>query len=223
MIPELPIAMLACARIGAVHSVIFGGFSADSLRDRINDLEAKLVITANGGYRRGNIVPLKKFADEALEGAPSVENVVLVKRDDFKIHFEEGRDHWWHDLVADADAFCEPEPMDAEDLLYILYTSGTTGKPKGIVHTTGGYLTQVMATTKYVFDLKDDDVWWAAADIGWVTGHSYIVYGPLALGVTGVHVRRLPRLAGQRPILGNRGEIRRHPASTPRRRRSARS
>jgi acetyl-CoA synthetase len=186
MIPELPISMLACTRIGAVHSVVFGGFSAESLRDRINDAKAKLVITADGGYRRGNIIPLKKFADEAVEGADSVENVVVVRRGDFPIHFEEGRDHWWHVLMEDGPAYCEPEPMDAEDMLYILYTSGTTGKPKGIVHTTGGYMTQVSATTKYVFDLKDDDVWWAAADIGWVTGHSYIVYGPLSLGVTGV-------------------------------------
>jgi acetyl-CoA synthetase len=186
MIPELPISMLACTRIGAVHSVVFGGFSAESLRDRINDATAKLVITADGGYRRGNLVPLKKFTDEALEEAPSVENVVVVKRGDFQIHFREGRDHWWHVLMDDAPALCPPEPMDAEDLLYILYTSGTTGKPKGIVHTTGGYLTQVSATTKYVFDLREDDVWWAAADIGWVTGHSYIVYGPLSLGVTGV-------------------------------------
>ncbi len=186
MIPELPISMLACTRIGAVHSVVFGGFSAESLRDRINDAQAKLVITADGGYRRGNIIPLKKFADEAVEGAESIENVVVVRRGDFPIHFEEGRDHWWHVLMEDAPLYCEPEPMDAEDMLYILYTSGTTGKPKGIVHTTGGYLTQVSATTKYVFDLKDDDVWWCAADIGWVTGHSYIVYGPLSLGVTGV-------------------------------------
>ena len=186
MIPELPISMLACARIGAVHSVVFGGFSAESLRDRIDDAKAKLVITADGGYRRGNIIPLKKFADEAVEGAESVENVVVVRRGDFPIHFEEGRDHWWHVLMDDAPLYCEPEPMDAEDMLYILYTSGTTGKPKGIVHSTGGYLTQVSATTKYVFDLKDDDVWWAAADIGWVTGHSYVVYGPLSLGVTGV-------------------------------------
>jgi acetyl-CoA synthetase len=186
MIPELPISMLACTRIGAVHSVVFGGFSAESLRDRINDAEAKVVITADGGYRRGNIIPLKKFADEAVEGASSVQNVVVVNRADNQIHFKEGRDHWWHVLIDDVPAYCEPEPMDAEDMLYILYTSGTTGKPKGIVHTTGGYLTQVTATTKYVFDLKDDDVWWAAADIGWVTGHSYIVYGPLALGVTGV-------------------------------------
>jgi acetyl-CoA synthetase len=186
MIPELPVSMLACARIGAVHSVVFGGFSADSLRDRINDAKARIVITADGGYRRGNIVPLKKFTDEALKGADSVEHVIVVRRGDFKIQFKAGRDHWWHDLLDNADPYCEPEPMDAEDMLYILYTSGTTGKPKGIVHTTGGYLTQVTATTKWVFDLKPEDVWWAAADIGWVTGHSYIVYGPLALGVTGV-------------------------------------
>ena len=186
MIPELPIAMLACTRIGAVHSVVFGGFSADALRDRINDAEAKLVITADGGYRRGSVIPLKNFVDDAVIETPTVEKVVVVNRGNFEVKFEEGRDHWWHDLVAEVSAFCEPEAMDAEDMLYILYTSGTTGKPKGIVHTTGGYLTQVTATTKYVFDLKDDDVWWAAADIGWVTGHSYIVYGPLALGVTGV-------------------------------------
>jgi acetyl-CoA synthetase len=186
MIPELPISMLACARIGAVHSVVFGGFSAEALRDRINDAQAKLVITADGGYRRGNIIPLKKYADEAVDGAASVENLVIVKRGNFSIHFQEGRDHWWHVLMQDAPSYCPPEPMDSEDMLYILYTSGTTGKPKGIVHTTAGYLTQVSATTKYVFDLKDDDVWWAAADIGWVTGHSYIVYGPLSLGVTGV-------------------------------------
>ncbi|HJS75205.1 MAG TPA: acetate--CoA ligase [Vicinamibacteria bacterium] len=186
MIPELPISMLACARIGAVHSVVFGGFSAESLKDRIHDAQAKLLVTADGGYRRGNIVPLKKFADEAVAGTSSIENVVVVRRGDFSIEFEEGRDHWWHVLMDHAPAYCEPESMDAEDMLYILYTSGTTGKPKGIVHSTGGYLTQVSATTKYVFDLKDDDVWWAAADIGWVTGHSYIVYGPLSLGVTGV-------------------------------------
>jgi acetyl-CoA synthetase len=192
MIPELPIAMLACTRVGAVHSVVFGGFSAESLRDRINDAEAKLVITADGGYRRGSVIPLKKMADEALDGTPSVEHVVVVNRGDFEINFMEGRDLWWHELMKDAGDRCPPEEMDAEDMLYILYTSGTTGKPKGIVHTTGGYLTGVYATTKWVFDLKEDDVWWCTADIGWVTGHSYLVYGPLALGVTGVMYEGAP-------------------------------
>jgi acetyl-CoA synthetase len=186
MIPELPIAMLACARIGAVHSVVFGGFSAESLGDRINDAQAKLLVTADGGYRRGGIIQLKKFADQAVAGCPSIKNVVVVKRGGFQIHFHEGRDHWWHELMDEAEAHCPPEPMDAEDMLYILYTSGTTGKPKGIVHTTGGYLTGVYATTKWVFDLRDEDVWWCTADIGWVTGHSYVAYGPLALGVTQV-------------------------------------
>ena len=186
MIPEAAIAMLACARIGAVHSVVFGGFSAESLRDRINDAQAVAVITADGGYRRGSVVPLKQFSDEAIEGAPSIQHVLVVRRlgDDVDTTMKEGRDHWWHDLVDSADAEAAPEAMDAEDMLFILYTSGTTGKPKGIVHTTGGYLTQATATAKYVFDLKDDDIFWCSADIGWVTGHSYVVYGPLANGAT---------------------------------------
>ena len=187
MIPELAIAMLACARIGAVHSVVFGGFSAESLRDRINDAQAVLLVTADGGYRRGQVVPLKQMADEALRETPSIKNVVVVQRQagaPIPVDIKEGRDHWYHRLVQHADPHCEPEAMDSEDMLYILYTSGTTGKPKGIVHTTGGYLVGTYATTKWVFDLKDTDVYWCTADIGWVTGHSYVVYGPLANGAT---------------------------------------
>jgi acetyl-CoA synthetase len=179
--------MLACSRIGAVHSVVFGGFSAESLRDRINDQQACLLITADGGYRRGQIIALKQTADEALKETPSIKNVVIVQRQPgapFPIHVQEGRDHWYHRLMEDATAACPPEPMDSEDMLYILYTSGTTGKPKGIVHTTGGYLVGAYATTRWVFDLRDEDVYWCTADIGWVTGHSYVVYGPLANGAT---------------------------------------
>jgi acetyl-CoA synthetase len=192
MIPELPIAMLACTRIGAPHSIIFGGFSPASLQDRINDAEAKILITSDGGWRRGKVVPLKQNADAALENTPSIEHVIIVRRTENDVPFTEGRDLWWHDLMENASHVCEAEPMDAEDILYILYTSGTTAKPKGVVHTTGGYLTGVYATTKWVFDLKEEDTFWCTADIGWVTGHSYIVYGPLALGTTSVMYEGAP-------------------------------
>jgi len=187
MIPELPVAMLACARIGAPHSVVFGGFSPDALIDRINDAECKVVVTADGGFRKGAASMLKPNVDTALEQSPSVEHVVVVRRVDEPVQMVDGRDHWWHDLMATAAPECPCEPMDSEDLLYLLYTSGTTAKPKGIMHTTGGYLTQVAFTHKYVFDLKPEtDVYWCSADIGWVTGHSYIVYGPLTNGATSV-------------------------------------
>lgn len=195
LIPELAIAMLACARIGAVHSVVFGGFSSESLRDRINDSQCCLLVTADGGFRRGQLVPLKHMADEALKDTPSIRNVVVVKRqsgEPFPVHVKEGRDHWYHRLMQDASYDCPPEPMDSEDMLYILYTSGTTGKPKGIVHTNGGYLVGTYATTKWVFDLKDTDVYWCTADIGWVTGHSYVVYGPLQNGATVVMYEGAP-------------------------------
>ena len=194
MIPELPVAMLACARIGVAHSVIFGGFSPDSIVDRCEDAEARLVITADAGYRRGEPSALKVNVDAALDaGAPSVEHVVVVNRCDTDVTMVDGRDLWWHDLMADASADCPAEPMDAEQLLYLLYTSGTTAKPKGIMHTTGGYLTQVAYTHRYVFDVRpEDDVYWCAADIGWVTGHSYIVYGPLANGCTSVMYEGTP-------------------------------
>ncbi|MDE3178487.1 MAG: acetate--CoA ligase, partial [Acidobacteriota bacterium] len=186
MTPELPIALLACAKIGAPHSVVFGGFSAESLRERINDAEAKVLITADGAWRRGNVVPLKTNADEALKGAPSISKVIVLERIGQRAPcaMQAGRDVWWSDVVDAASSACEAEPMDAEDILYILYTSGTTGKPKGVVHTSAGYLLGTSVTHRYVFDLKEDDVYWCTADIGWVTGHSYIVYGPLANGAT---------------------------------------
>jgi acetyl-CoA synthetase len=192
MIPELPIAMLACARIGAPHSVVFGGFSPESLRDRINDCKSKVVITSDGGYRRGTTVALKKNTDDALKECPFVKTVVVYKRTGQDIAWQNERDIWWDDFVKDADAYAKPEPMDSEDMLYLLYTSGSTGKPKGIVHTTGGYLTGVSATHRMIFDLRDDDVYWCTADIGWVTGHSYIVYGPLANGATSVMYEGTP-------------------------------
>jgi acetyl-CoA synthetase len=198
MIPELPVALLACARIGAPHSVVFGGFSPDSLADRINDAEAKVLITADGGWRRGTAVALKANSDVAVAQTPTIEHVVVVRRTETDVHMEAGRDHWYHELMADADPVCPPEPLDSEHLLYLLYTSGTTAKPKGIMHTTGGYLTQVAFTHKYVFDLHPDtDVYWCSADIGWVTGHSYIVYGPLCNGATSVMYEGTPDHPGR--------------------------
>jgi acetyl-CoA synthetase len=185
MVPEAPIAMLACARLGAPHTVVFGGFSADSLSDRLHDMECEVLITQDEAWRRGTTVPLKRTADEALEQAPSVRATIVLRRTGNEVPMQEGRDHWWHELATD-ESECAPEPMDAEDLLYLLYTSGTTAKPKGIAHTTGGYLVGVASTHHYVFDLKPDDVYWCAADVGWVTGHSYIVYGPLCNGATSV-------------------------------------
>ena len=183
-IPEAAIAMLACARIGAVHSVVFGGFSPDSIRDRIADSGAIALITADGGYRRGGIVPLKKNVDDALHGGTSIKCVIVFRRARNDIHMEEGRDVWWHRELEYVDANCPPVSLDSEHPLYILYTSGSTGKPKGILHTTGGYLVGIYSTTKYVFDIRDDDIFWCTADVGWVTGHSYVVYGPLANGAT---------------------------------------
>ena len=193
MIPEAAVAMLACARIGAAHSVVFGGFSAQALADRINDASAKVLVTADGGWRRGEIFPLKPQADVALENTPTIEHVVVVRRGGNEVAMQAGRDHWYQDLMTAANSTCPAEPMDSEQLLFLLYTSGTTGKPKGIMHTTGGYLTHVATTFKYVFDHQPErDVYWCTADVGWVTGHSYIVYGPLANGATQVMYEGVP-------------------------------
>ena len=193
MIPEAVVAMLACARIGAAHSVVFGGFSSQALADRINDAEAKVLITADGGYRRGEVFPLKPQADEAVKLTPSIEHVVVVKRGGNDVTMHEGRDHWYHELMDVADPVCVAEPMSSEQLLFLLYTSGTTGTPKGIMHTSGGYLTHVSYTHKYVFDLHPEtDVYWCTADVGWITGHSYIVYGPLSNGATQVIYEGVP-------------------------------
>ncbi|HZJ08181.1 MAG TPA: acetate--CoA ligase [Trueperaceae bacterium] len=186
MIPEAIVAMLACARIGATHSVVFGGFSSNALADRINDAKAEVVITADGGYRRGQVLPLKPAVDEALKETPSVRSVIVARRTDNPINMEPGRDEWYHDLMREASDDCPAVPVDAEHPAYVLYTSGSTGTPKGVLHTTGGYQVHTALTTKYVFDLRQDDVYWCTADIGWVTGHSYIVYGPMALGATQV-------------------------------------
>jgi acetyl-CoA synthetase len=190
MIPELAITLLACARIGAVHSVIFAGFSADSIKDRVLDMEAKIVVTSDGGWRRGKVLPLKDIVDEAVKDVDCIESVLVVKRspdpEPYPCTLKDGRDHWYHDVIKDVSAECPCEELDAEDMLFLLYTSGTTGKPKGIIHTTGGYMTYTYLTTKYVFDLRAEDVYWCTADIGWVTGHSYIVYGPMANGATAV-------------------------------------
>jgi acetyl-CoA synthetase len=192
MVPELAIAMLACARIGVTHNVVFGGFSAEALRDRINDSKSRVLITADGAYRRGAIVPLKKNADEALSGAPSIERVIVYKRTGEPVNMAPPRDLWWHDQVGKMAGVCPAERLDAEHPLFMLYTSGTTGKPKGVVHATGGYMTNVYITTKWVFDLKDEDTFWCSADVGWVTGHSYIVYGPLLNGATSVMYEGAP-------------------------------
>ncbi|MGH7564640.1 MAG: AMP-binding protein, partial [Gemmatimonadota bacterium] len=192
MVPELPIAMLACARLGLVHSVIFGGFSAAAIKDRVNDAGARLVITADGGWRRGRLVPLKPNVDRALADCPSVERVIVLRRTGTEVEWREGRDVWWNDFVRDSAGPADAVALDSEHPLFILYTSGTTGQPKGILHTTAGYLLGAALTTSHVFDLRDEDIFWCTADIGWVTGHSYVVYGPLANGATVVMYEGAP-------------------------------
>jgi len=192
MIPELAISMMACARIGAIHSIVFGGFSAEALRDRIVDSECKVLVTSDGSYRSGKTIPLKKNADAAMEETPSIEKCIVVNRTGLDISMKDGRDLWWDDLYKDASDQCDPEPMDSEDPLFILYTSGSTGKPKGVLHTQAGYHLYTMMTCKYIFDMKDEDIYWCTADIGWVTGHSYIVYGPLGLGQTSIMFEGVP-------------------------------
>ncbi|RWX48892.1 Acetyl-coenzyme A synthetase N-terminus [Candidatus Electrothrix communis] len=198
MVPELSIALLACSRIGAIHSVVFAGFSAVALQSRIQDCEAKVLITADAVLRSGKVIPLKPNADSALKESSCVESCIVVERAGNDVTMQEGRDCWWHEEVAaeDISSECEPESMDAEDILFILYTSGSTGTPKGVVHTTGGYLTYAMHTCQWVFDLKDDDVYWCTADIGWITGHSYILYGPLGLGATSLMFEGVPSYPG---------------------------
>ena len=202
MVPELAIAMLACARIGAVHSVVFGGFAAEAIADRNNDAKAKLMITADAGWRRGKQIPLKANVDAALAKSPTVEKCVVYKRTGCDVTMQEGRDFWWHDLMAEASADCPAEPLDSETPLFILYTSGSTGKPKGIKHTTAGYNLFAKKTMEWVFDIRDEDVYWCTADIGWITGHTYVVYGPLTAGATTLHVRRLARHARTRAAGG---------------------
>ena len=208
MIPELAISMLACARIGAIHSIVFGGFSAKSMIDRIQDCQSSLLITADEGMRGGKFVALKANADEALNECPTIKNVIVVKRATGKMPMEPGRDTWWHDEVnaADIGLYCEPEKMDAEDPLFILYTSGSTGKPKGVLHTTAGYMLYTNLSFKYIFDYHDEDIHFCTADIGWVTGHSYIVYGPLSAGATSLMFEGIPSYPEPGPVLGHRGQ-----------------